>query len=169
MKQTINTPQNLNKLPSEVNNFDTLNCKEVNIWWDKIAWTFAQINLDEEYGQVGSREYPSTFYIRTKSDNIYHIFVPTYANLWELTKGNDQICQQILSRPTRRCIFNPRTRKIIGVQNPKIKCGESFAYAPKCTTTPLKEIVGVSDSQWGDIHPTLVSTIEQDFNQQKKK
>ncbi len=162
--------EKLNQTPqSGVHNFDQLNFKEVNIWKNKIAWTFFKVNLNEEYSQLWSREYPSSFLIKTESGNIYKAFKPNYGELYALTGGNDVACQEILSRPAERCLFNPKTRKIIGIENPTVRCGEQFAYAPKCTTSKIKEIVGISSSQGPREKVSFTSSIEQEYKQQTKK
>jgi hypothetical protein len=108
--------------------------------------------------------------MKTESGNIYKVFKPNYGELYAMTGGNETACQQILSRPTERCIFNPKTRKIIGVESPIIKCGESFKYAPNCTTSPITEIVGFSTSENPEVkNLSFKSTIFEDFNQQQKK
>jgi hypothetical protein len=107
--------------------------------------------------------------IKTESGNIYKAFKPNYGELYTMTGGNEVDCQEILSRPTERCLFNPKTRKIVGVENSIVKCGEQFAYAPQCTTSKVKEIVGISSSQGPrEEKLSFSSTIEQEFKQQKK-
>lgn len=107
--------------------------------------------------------------IKTESGNIYKAFKPNYGELYALTGGNDAACQEILSRPTERCLFNPKTRKIIGIENSTVRCGEQFAYAPKCTTSKIKEIVGISSSQGQREKVSFTSSIEQEYKQQTKK
>ncbi|MEI8008207.1 MAG: hypothetical protein WCI00_01860 [bacterium] len=102
--------------------------------------------MDEEYGQLGSREYPSYFYIKTEGGNIYKAFKPTYEILRSLTKGDNVKCQKILSWPTQWCLYNPQTRKITGIENTDIRCGDIFTYASQCNTSTVKEIVGVSNN-----------------------
>lgn len=169
MEKKINTQSNVNTPKGGVRNFDELNFKEVNIWWSKIARTFFKVDLNEKYGQLWSRDYPSSFLMKTESGNIYKVFQPNYGELYSMTGGNAEACEEVLSRPTQRCIFNPKTRKIVGIENPVVRCGESFNYAPKCTTSRIKEIVGISSSQWGESKISLVSTIEQEYKQQQKK
>lgn len=161
---------NLNQVSKGgVRNFEQLNFREVNIWKGKIAWTFFMVDLNEDYPQLWSKEYPSSFFVKTESGNVYKIFRPNFGELYAMTWGNQEACKEALSWPTERCIFNPRTRKIIGVENSIIRCGESFAYAPKCTTSKVKEIVGVSSSQmWFEGGLGFSSTIEQEFNQLNK-
>lgn len=160
----------INKLRSTVEdntasskNFSELNFKETYIWKKKIARTFFKVDLTEEYGQLGSREYPSYFYIRTESGNIYKAFKPTYESLWTLTKWNEEACTQILGWPTTWCLYNPQTKKITGIENSDIRCGDMFEYASQCNTSKVKEIVGVSDSIWTWSPASLKSTIEQQF------
>jgi hypothetical protein len=66
--------------------------------------------------------------------------------------------------PTDRCIYNPQKRTVTGVEYPTITCGQSFTYAPKCQTSPIKEIVGVAGSR-GSSRASLTSAIEQEFMQ----
>ena len=143
-------------------NFSELNFKETYIWPNKIARTFFKVDLNEEYWQLGSKEYPSYFYIRTESGNIYKIFKPTYETLWNLTE-NDTKCQQILLWPTQWCLYNPQTNTITGVQNTEIKCGDVYRYSPQCNTSEVKEIVGVSDGMWTWSPASLKSSIEKEF------
>jgi len=165
--------KNLNKLNStpgstnHVNNFSELNFKEVNIWNNKIAWTFFKVNIDESYKQLWSREYPSYFYIRTESGNIYKIIRKDYAHLQQMCKMGT--CEHIINTfPTDRCIYNPQTKTVTGVENFTVKCWEQFDYAPQCNTSKIKEIVGVSNSQWWTLDVSLKSTIEQDFIKKMK-
>lgn len=170
MKKTIITLNASPKGQNSLQNFSELNFKEVDIWKNKIAWTFFTVNLNEECGQLWSRDCPSSFLIKTESGNIYKVFQPSYGELSALIGENNTACQEILSRPTERCLFNPKTRKIVGIENPTIRCGEQFAYAPNCITSKVKEIVGIASSQGsreGKGHFT--SSIDQDFSQQKKR
>ena len=168
MENKLNKLNEEQTLKSSVRNFTELNFKEVNIWKNKIAWSFFKVDINEEYNQLLSREYPSSFLIRTESGNIYKIFKPNYWELFLMT-GDDLICQEVLSWPIDRCIFNPKTGKIAGVENSIIRCGEEFAYAPKCNTSKVNEIVGISDSQGsGDKKISFTSMIEEEYKQQKK-
>jgi len=155
-----------NTAPSK--NFSELNFKETYIWPNKIARTFFNVDLTEEYGQLGSREYPSYFYIRTESKNIYKVFKPTYENLRSMTKGDDAKCKEILWWPTARCLYNSQTRKITGIENSNIRCGDIFKYAPQCNTSEVKEIVGVSDGIWESSKKNWLSTIELQFKNRMK-
>jgi len=159
LNQLRSTPGNTNQ---QVNNFTELNFKEVNIWGNKVAWTFFKVDLDEEYWQLWSKEHPEYFYIRTESGNIYKIFRKDYKYLQELC--NMDVCEHIMNTfPTDRCIYNPQTKTVVGLENPIIRCGEPFAYAPKCNTSKVQEIVGISSSQWGESTASLQSNLEQDF------
>ncbi len=150
-------------------NFQELNFKEVYTWSDRIAWSFFRVNLNEEYWQLWSGEYPSEFFIKTKSWNVYKIFQPSYSTLWDMTNWNDEACRKIISWQMDRCIFNPRTRKIVGIENSLINCGESFAYAPQCTTSPITEIVGLSISASPEVRNIWYrSNIAEEFKQVKK-
>jgi len=137
---------NTNKL----SNFNQSNFREVNVGANKVAWTFCNANIEEEYGQIWSREYPSTFFIRTQSDAIYKVFRPNRQELLQITKGDMKKTEHFMNNcPTEWCLFDPQTQTVVAVENPHIKHGESFAFAPKCTTDIVKEIVGVSSSQLG--------------------
>lgn len=152
----------------QFDNFAKSNCKDVYIWGTKIAWNFFKVNINQAYGShLGSKNFPSYFYIRTESWNIYKIIRKDYGHLQEMCKMGT--CEHIINTfPTDRCIYNPQTKTVTGVENFTVKCWEQFDYAPQCNTSKIKEIVGVSTTQWWTLDASLKSTIEQDFIKKMK-
>lgn len=160
-KNTINIPSSG---PQQAKNFSELNFKQVDIWGNKIAWTFFYVNLNEMNNQLWAREYPACFYVRTQNGTICKIFKPNLDTALQITRGDEDKAMEIVACPTKRCIFDPEKKQIVGIENDMIRCGESFAYAKDFSTSTVQEIVGVSSSMsLGQESTHLKSSIEKDY------
>jgi hypothetical protein len=98
---------------------------------------------------------------------MYKIFPKTYKYLQEIC-SLEKSTQIMETFPMERCIYNPKTRKVIGVEEFTLRSGEPFVYAKGCTTSAIKEIIGVSSSMSMEKAPVrLASSIQQDFQKIK--
>ena len=154
----------------QIDNFTEFNYRDINIWWDKVARSFLQVNIDEELWwnmSAWGLNTPKYFYIRTETGDIYKVFDKMSKHLGEAVKDTKKWDYIRKACPTQRCIFNPKTGNLIGVENPSIKCWEPFLCASQSTTESVVEIVGVSGSKTPESRKiSLQSTIEQEFKQQ---
>lgn len=164
MKNSITWPKTWPRWSFE--NFTPLNYKEVLLGWPEIARTFQKVNLNEEYPMLSSKEYPSSFYLRTESGNVCQIIQNGSPLLYNLLKNDRKKINYIQENaPSDRLLYNPRTKKITAIEKNIIELGKQFHYAPKCNTSTIKEIVWISGSQKlpFNMQTRVESTIKKDF------
>lgn len=162
--KTINSiPNNLNSNwnTHNLNTGDLLNnfTHEVNIWLNKIARSFPKFDLRQSYSQLGNREYPEFFYIRTASDNIYLLMSSSSAKMIQLFtqfSGNKHWGTVINGHsimtwfPEWYVLYNPKTNTFSQSDNPLIEVGKPYLFSPwnkkAGNTSSISEIIGVSES-----------------------